>query len=74
MCEREERCVFFGDREVQDECTVTHGPHPSEARGRLQKRTARFALRVRTDARYYFEFVFRAKYRKKDLIKLEHYI
>lgn len=32
--ERDGRCIFFGDREVQDEYTVTHGPHPSEARGR----------------------------------------
>lgn len=31
-CERDRRRVFFGDREVQDECTVTHEPHSSEPR------------------------------------------
>lgn len=56
-CERDGARIFFGDREVQDEYTVTHGPHPSEARGRLKNeprdsrcayaRARAFDLRIR---------------------------
>lgn len=48
--ERERRRIFFGDGEARDEYTVTHGPHPSEAR----LKNERFALRVRIDARVRF--------------------
>lgn len=48
--EREGRRIFFGDGEARDEYTVTHGPHPSEAR----LKNERFASRVRIGARVRF--------------------
>lgn len=48
--ERERQRIFFGDGEARDEYTVTHGPHPSEAR----LKNERFASRVRIDARVRF--------------------
>lgn len=45
--EREGERIFFGDREVQDGYTVTHRPHPSEARAAVQESNARTHWRVR---------------------------